>query len=123
MTEKQAMREAKKRWGKKAYIESRLGASDTHARERAHAELKIARDHREAIGMEVIRRLRATPWWLEMEEQQKKLTDEIKTLQSKAMSYRFQVGALGLMGMAFCVRGQGDTWEEAFARASRPIGG
>jgi hypothetical protein len=107
MTRKQAMTEAKKRWGKRAAIRFEPRKATKGVREQASADLKthrLARPPKEEWKTEDSRRWRARD----------------SQLMGLAMSYRYEVGRIGPDWLpCFEIFGQGDSWEEAFAYADR----
>lgn len=51
-------------------------------------------------------------------EQKKERRKEMRELLRESLNYRYAVGTVE-MGMFFSVRGQGDTWEQAFEAADK----
>jgi hypothetical protein len=110
MNHSQALKEATRLLGKSAAVRD-LGPkmNTTEAgREAAHAEVKRIRALREAA---------TTP------EEKKALRPELDRNMGLMVRYRYTVGTIeGIRGMGisfFSVKGQGDTWEEAFAKVGR----
>jgi predicted RNase H-like HicB family nuclease len=105
MNQRQAMKEAKRRWGDKACLRDTKRPSSAEEREEANARLQEAR----AALKE------ATP---ENRKERRAALDKELTI---ALRYRYSVGYVGgipAMGIAFfSIQGQGDTWEEAFKQA------
>ena len=121
MTDKQAMAQAKKRWGKNGFIESRLGAQDADGREKARTEMLQLKEEKTNLEAELQRRLAETGWYREIQEKLRQLSTARQKALGRAHSYRFRVGEIhnvGGLGMAH-IRGEGDTWEEAFAKAGK----
>lgn len=105
MNSKQAMTQARARWGKKAAVQDSGKETSEAIRKAASAEVE---------------RLRATL----TKEQQKEPANRklIRDLSNVSCNFRYQVGSVqSIAGVfsAFLISGQGDTWEEAFARADR----
>ena len=108
MNRTQALKEAARLFGKKAAVEDKgkSMASTPEQRAAAVAESK---------------RIRSTiP---EGQRPTKEQRDELNRLLCESGRYRYSVGTIeGIAGMGlqfFSVQGQGDTWEEAFAKARR----
>ncbi len=101
MNTKQALAQARKRWGKKAVVQDIKLDTSPERREQArkrYAELKDLKG--DALTPEL-----------------KKERDNIRSWQ---WTFRFAVGRIeSIAGAfeAFWVKGQGDTWEQAFAEA------
>ena len=119
MTRDQAMREARKRWGKNAIIEMRnQGVSSPEAREEATAKRDAHQAVYEALVKEKNDRLAQLDWLQELNAQIKAV-GKLKSDESwRTHYYRFSVGN-SMLGLAFMVQGQGDTWEEAFAKVKK----
>lgn len=96
-----AMAEAAKRWGKNGAVrdDGKARASTPEARAAGHAE---------AQRLNAIPKDQRGPEWREARD----------AAFSQAMRYRYTVGKI-VMGLFFSVEGQGDTWTEAFEKASR----
>ena len=104
MTKQQAMREARRRWGKNSVIED-IGWK--------RASTKAERN----AATQEVRAIRMLP--RDEQRQHRKRLDELLSIQ---FGEQYRVGELtplpGL-GAAFHIRGVGDSWEEAFAEADR----
>jgi hypothetical protein len=102
MTQKQALAKAVKLWGKTACVrdEGKRSASSPEKRAEASKQLKALRE--------------AYP---DRKARTKEQSEEIKRLEFYATHYRYAVGRVEL-GMFFAVKGQGDTWAEAFTKAT-----
>jgi hypothetical protein len=127
MTEKQALKLAQAKWGKRAHVRASRFPSSADARERASARLKVHRatepklpplsewpadatigEYRAAIAHHNV----AFRAW----------RDERDRLTGDALHYCFRVGKIeSILGGAFNVLGQGDTWEEALQKAGIEI--
>ena len=118
MTDAQAAKRARAKWGKNAVWESRLGAADADERAQARERLKELRARREEIDAEIARRLAETPWYVELQAERKAVHAQQDRALGRAHSYRFMVGEF--TGFTVCIRGRGDTWEEAFTNAEKP---
>lgn len=119
MTRDQAMREAKKRWGKNALIRvSALGVSSPEARAAGTAAHLERKQRYEELKAEKEARLAALDWLRELNDKIAEAGKEMRNNQWKQSYYRFSVGT-NILGFAFGVEGEGDTWEEAFEKASR----
>jgi hypothetical protein len=122
MTNKQALAEAVRRWGETAAVEDRgkKYSSTPEQRAAASAELKKLRANKiERIGIfsasidgMTLAEARAT-----IKKNAEDITAQHKReqeLQSMAWRKRYIVGTLGF---GFHIRGDGDTWEDAFKAA------
>lgn len=105
MNRTQAMKEAARRWGKNAAVRDTGRPTSEDARKAASAKLPELR----------ARYKEAAP------DERKARRKELDDTLSIALSYRYSVGYVaGIRGMGlayFSVQGQGDTWDEAFAKA------
>ncbi len=114
MTTKQALREAVRRWGKTAGVRSAPKAATKVEREAARARVIELRANKP----------RLRPDWQTRQEWDAhnaavcQWRQEEREAQDTIFSYRCTVGAIE-HHIAFCVKGQGDTFEEAFAEADR----
>jgi hypothetical protein len=97
MTDKKALAEARKRWGKAANVQDRPKAPTAEQRAAAHEVMVRYKADRASVTRE-----------------------ELLRSQGTALCYRYSVGEVTAYPIPlFHVRGQGDTWEEAFAEADR----
>lgn len=121
MTREQALKEARKRFGKDARIQVYDKCSSPEARGDALATVKAARARIEAIEAEIAERLKALDWYQALRAEQKAERETIKSIGNAAMYYKFNVGKVSNVGglSFYHVDGQGDTWEQAFAQADR----
>lgn len=104
-TTKQALVEAKRRWGKTAAVED-LGKRAATKEKREQAKAKLAE-------------LNKLP-----KEERKATEKERNELCCIIYRERYKVGYIStLMFSAFHVCGSGDTWEEAFAQADTRMNG
>ena len=118
MTRQEAIRQAGKRWGKRAAYRVNGDCSSSEQREANGAKIRALRAEKESIIKDTNRRLQGIQWYRESCERQKAIYAELKTL-SPMPYYKFQVGSIdGILG-AFHIKGEGDTWEQAFADADR----
>ena len=101
MNAKQALAQARARWGTRAVVEDMGPKYDITPEQRAAAKTELAR-------------LKALP----KEQQDSKL---IKQTAALTWRQRFKVGEIQDMGFmaAFFVRGSGDSWQAAFADADK----
>jgi hypothetical protein len=120
MTNDQAMKQAAKRWGKKALIENNGRFSSPDRREAAREKAASARARIKAIDQEIADRLKALDWYQALTAERKDLQKTASENAGMSMFHRFSVGRD--MGMFFEVLGSGDTWEEAFAKADEREG-
>lgn len=109
MTKAQARDEAECRWGKRAIIRHNPRA----LREEQKAPL------RQRLA-EVRELLKTTPRTPETIPTRRQLYREERDLFGVVISYRCDVGERMDILNAFHVRGSGDTWEAAFAKATPP---
>jgi hypothetical protein len=119
MTREQALAQARKRWGKTAYIRAYdgIGLSSPESREEATARLRARRERVKAIDAEIDARLATLDWYVALKDERKMLTKGISEEGWQASHYKFLVGTCN--GIGFAVQGQGDTWEEAFRAADK----
>ena len=115
MTNQQAATKAKKRWGAAYYIRAGQSFSSPERREKARATCIEARAEIKRIEEEITQRLSELPWHQELMAQKRKLRKQVDTTQGEALYHRFSVGKSN--GMFNTILGDGDTWEEAFAKA------
>lgn len=102
MTRSQALAKAVRLWGKKAAVRD---------------DGKPTSDAGRAVGRAEAERIKALP-----ADQQKALSKERSYARSTACHYQYSVGHImvcGGMFSAFVVEGQGDSWEAAFAKATK----
>jgi hypothetical protein len=106
MNRSQALKEAVRLWGKKAAVRDSGKPTSEEARKTASAKLPDARAMYKSAAPAERKAYRA----------------ELDSILSVALAYRYSVGyvgsAAGLFSY-FSVQGQGDTWEEAFAKATK----
>lgn len=102
MNKTQALKEAVKRWGKKAIVrdEPKL-ASTPEQRAEAGAKRKLLRETL-------------------TKEELKKRSAEMDELLFQTLRQRYSVGSHE--GFCICIRGTGDTWEQCFEAADRMWG-
>lgn len=105
MNAKQALAQARKRWGKTAAVEDRPQSATT-PEQRAEAQKELDEHRRE---------------WPEASKRPKELRDRMQKLASTTWRRRYQVGTVESMAglAAFFIKGTGDTWEEALADADK----
>lgn len=117
MDNKQAETEARKRWGKSFYIRNGEGFSSPEKRDTNLVQYQTATKEIAEIEAEIKRRLGELDWYQELRTRQQALRKEANNAQSNCLYYRFTVGKCG--GVFNEILGQGDTWEEAFAKADQ----
>lgn len=105
LTLKTAYKKARKLWGKTACVEDKGTKRGGTAQQRDQAR-SSQRERIERLTQEKGHKRNWTP--------QERM--EVQDLGAASFRYRFTVGHI-MMGMFFSVKGQGDTWEEAFAKA------
>lgn len=120
MTNEQAERAAKKRWGKAFFIRNGESFSSTEKRDKNRDQYLAATKEVASIETEIKRRLSELDWYQELRTRQQTLRKEANNAQGNALYYRFIVGKCG--GVFNEILGQGDTWEEAFAKADQKVG-
>lgn len=105
MNRSQALKEAVRLWGKTAAV--RDGGKDRAS----------TRERREAAAAEGKRIRLSIPAGQRPTREQR---EEMDRLLFESYRHRYTVGSISTLGpfAAFHVRGQGDTWEEAFAKAT-----
>lgn len=116
MTNQQAIAKAKKRWGAKFSVRAGQSFSSPERRTQARDTVVQARDEIKQIDEEVARRLKELDWYQELQTRRRKCREHVSNTEGLAHYYRFSVGTQN--GVFFSVAGQGDTWEEAFAKAN-----
>lgn len=104
MTEKQAYKEAVKRFGSN-------GAVQYNKNNRSTPEERLAAS---TANIELRQKVREC----EDKDQKKVLSERQRDAMFAAMRYAYSVGSVEL-GMFFSVKGQGDSWDEAFLDADR----
>lgn len=120
MTSQQAATQAKKRWGKKAYIRNSESMSSPEKRKASLDAVLAARAEIKRIDEEVARRLKELDWYQELQKQRRECREQISKTEGYAHYYRFSVGKN--LEWATEIIGSGDTWEEAFAKADERNG-
>ena len=116
MTRDKALREAQRRWGKKALIRAYDRISSPEERAEAREYFDAAKARIEAIDREIADRLAALDWYQALKAERAAMVKDKQTHIGRMSYYKFTVGR-DSMGIAFAVEGQGDTWEMAFAQA------
>jgi len=118
MTERAALSEARKRWGKNGCVSQRKEPSSAAQREAGHAELMRLRASRpQRPTTNDVPGGRTGPEWEAYRKAWREWKDQESAAFGEAMYHRYSVGEIVMDGMAFCVWGSGDTWEDAFANA------
>lgn len=120
MTNDQAMKQAKKRWGSKALVRNAGRFSSPERRAEASEKTTAARNRIKAIDQEIAERLKVLDWYQALTSERKELQKTASENSGMAMFHRFSVGKN--IGIGFEVLGSGDTWEEAFAQADARAG-
>lgn len=120
MTNDQALKQATKRWGKRAAVRNAGHFSSPDRRAAASEKATTARARIKAIDQEIAERLKALDWYQALTGERKELQKVASENSGMAMFHRFSVGKN--MGLFFEVLGSGDTWEEAFAQADKRAG-
>ena len=120
MTRQQAFKEANKRWGRRGLIRANESVSSPERRETASAKVQGLRQRKKEIDAEISERLAGLDWYQALTAERRAAVEAIRKTEGHAFYKKFSVGQNEL-GM-FWVKGQGDTWEEAFADADRPTG-
>jgi hypothetical protein len=103
MTSKAALAEAVRRWGKQALVRDEPRSAST-PEQRAEYSRRYT-EIREKLKAETDKEARAN------------LHAEEKALRVLPHRFRYSVGHAALDGLFFMVEGEGDTWEECFAKA------
>jgi hypothetical protein len=117
MTRETAVRKLRAIFGATAYW--RVGEQVTSPERRAEAAAERDRLKAEAAALtEEIERIRRESGMAELERKRIELRKAAERAGSYAHYRRFAVGRIE-HGIAFCVEGEGDTWEEAIAAAQR----
>jgi|SRR5690349_21846545 len=112
MTKAQAMALAKKKWGQRAAVRDDREASTVAQRTESSALLKEHRAQKPS-GLQPLNDIARAAY---REHYRAWRTREGELLHA-ALSYRFSVGRIDEYFGAFCIEGQGDTWEEACHKA------
>lgn len=118
MTRVEAGRELRKRWGKNARCRVGTSLSSPEERDQRLTTFRTHRAERDAIDAEIKRRLEAEPWYQDLMARRKTLVTSLRKLDVMPY-YKFTVGHVDSILGAFHVEGEGDTWEEAFAKADK----
>lgn len=125
MTREQAQRKAARLWGKSASLRVYEGMTSPERREAARAEAKRLNDEIAQLGAQIAEI--EAPYMAQMKaataalrERRQQARTRALRLEGLARCYRFTVGeADTFAGMrTLCVRGEGDTWEDAFDNAA-----
>jgi len=117
MTNDKAKREAKKRWGNRAYLSNNGHFSSPERRETARTTHREAKAEIEAIDKEIKKRLDELEWFREFTKRKAELRKIADKARGESIHYRFSVGKNN--GMFNLLLGQGDTWEQAFEAADK----
>jgi hypothetical protein len=120
MTNAQAAAKAKKRWGASFYIRADESFSSPERREKAQTTVREANERIKHIDDEIRRRLDELDWYRELISEKRNLRKTVAKTEGHAFYYRFSVGTQnGISGVGIfnTILGDGDTWEEAFAKA------
>jgi len=104
MNAKQALAQARKRWGKSAAVQDEPRLASTPEK---RAEME--RQHKELVD-----HLKATKG--DRQNWTKEEREQASNLMWGRWRYRYKVGRI-MLGMFFEVKAEGDTWEEAFLTA------
>jgi len=115
MTKQQAEKLARKRWGKRAIVRQGDDMSSPERRAKGREQLIAARDEITAIEQEIAERLNALDWYQELLARKREALKRKDAAFWPSMYYRFEVGKFD--GLGFSIEGQGDTFEQAFAKA------
>lgn len=117
MTKEQALKQATRRWGKKAFVRMNPSVSSPERRAAAKEKLDAARAEKEAIEKELNERLAACDWFQDLTQRKREATKRIDAARGEALYQRFAVGEMNTLFAH--VKGTGDTFEEAFAEADK----
>jgi hypothetical protein len=117
MTRDQAIKQAIKRWGKRAIVRACQTLSSPEKRADAGERFRAAKDRIDAIDAEIKDRLAALDWYQSLTTERRMLRLAQNVAAAERCHYKFAVGRD--TGIAFHVCGQGDTWEQAFAAADQ----
>lgn len=115
MTNQQAEKRAKQLWGKNAIIRNSGSFSSPEKRQASTDAIKAAKAEVDRIGNEIKERLATCDWYQELKAQERAAYAKLEEVKYHRAGYRFSVGKN--IGWANEILGQGDTWEEAFAKA------
>jgi hypothetical protein len=113
MTQKQALAEATRRWGKGAgvrYEPKRQGTAASRLAAEAELRALMAVKPVEPIG---VKREVASPEWAAFRAARNEWMKAKDEAWGRSVSYKYTVGCV-VMGLFFEIKGQGDSWEEAF---------
>lgn len=116
MTNDAAKREARKRWGKSAYVRNAESSSSPEKRDKKREEFLAAKAEIEAIESEIKERLSKLDWYQELLKRKRELCKTKDSAQGYSHYYRFSVGKSNSLFNE--ILGQGDTWEQAFEKAN-----
>ncbi len=120
-TRKQALREALKRFGKKAAVQDGgwRAASAPEERESAKAELPSVR--KQIAAIETRHKEELAPIYKRHREELADLKKREGEIRGIMHCRQYSVGTISDFGgyQAFSVKGEGDTWDEAFEKAGQ----
>jgi hypothetical protein len=117
MTRDIALREAQKRWGKRAMIRAGDKVTSAYRREIARAGAIRVKEQQDELIRERDERLKALDWLQQMNTEIAALGKQRNELLALSHHYKFSVGSVDNIIGAFHIKGQGDTWEAAFDAA------
>lgn len=117
MTRDHAIKAARKRYGKSAHIRAGERLSSPERREAADVERRALLAKRNEMNQDLDRTTDPTRR-AEVEAEIKRLNKAITEAAYWATYRKFAIGQIAL-GMFFAIDAEGDTWEEAFAEATR----
>jgi hypothetical protein len=123
VTRAQALKAAKKRWGKRALVRANDALSSPERRDEARTRTIALRSRRTAIEAEIAERLAALDWYQALRAEQRAVAAELDRVNVRQSYYKFAVGRASLGGFVFSIEGEGDTWEDAFAKADARVKG
>jgi|SRR5215475_9937079 len=115
MTKAQAEKLARKRWGKQAIVRQGEDLSSPERRAKGKEQHTAAHDEILAIEKEIAERLAALEWYQELLRRKREALKRKDAAFWPSIYYRFEVGTFD--GLAFSIKGQGDTFEQAFEHA------
>jgi hypothetical protein len=117
MTRTEAMARGKRIFGAEFLYRVGEKLSSADDRESIRQQRRELVAEREAIDAEVKERLAQLDWYVALQKRRSDIFHALRYAEGRSSYFKFQVGKRE-MG-AFWIKGQGDTWEDAFADAEK----
>jgi hypothetical protein len=120
MTRTEALKAARRLFGKGASVSEGRHPSSPEAREQALQKARAARWRVAEIDNELAERLAQLPWYAALTAERRKMQEAHKDGQGWAMYYRCRVGVANSMYVEH--KSEGDNWQEAIDKAQAARG-